>query len=165
MVNVHIKRKYLVSYISTWPSLLWRCWFGGKKGIPPVKKLSGGVLALLSVWSEVLTCIWPSWRHCHSLFLASVKSRLVLPFWYRLTQVAPDEGPLNGCVCVLCSYISNTGYTKSTLEEKFENKQIPDLAGYQTRKTNYAKLESTNGAISPAAKASPQATNLQFWRN
>ena len=46
------------------------------------------------------TCIWPSWCHCHSLPLASVKSRLVLPFWYRLTQVVPEKGPLNGCVCV-----------------------------------------------------------------
>ena len=26
-----------------------------------------------------------SWCHCHSLSLASVKSRLVLPFWYRLS--------------------------------------------------------------------------------
>ena len=35
-----------------------------------VKKiLSGGVLAWLSVWSEVQTCIWPSWCHCHSLSL------------------------------------------------------------------------------------------------
>jgi len=32
--------------------------------------------------------------------LASVKSRLVLPFWYWLTRVVPDKGPLNGCVCV-----------------------------------------------------------------
>jgi len=31
------------------------------------------------------------------LSLASVKSRLVLPFWYRLTQVVPDNGPINGC--------------------------------------------------------------------
>jgi len=54
----------------------------------------------LSVWSEIQTCIWPSWCHCHSLSLASVKSRLVLPFWYRLTWVVPDKGPLNGCVCV-----------------------------------------------------------------
>jgi len=23
-----------------------------------------------------------------------------LPFWYRLTQVVPDKGLLNGCVCV-----------------------------------------------------------------
>ena len=28
---------------------------------------------------------------CHSLSLASVKSRLVLPFWYRLTRVVPDK--------------------------------------------------------------------------
>ena len=46
----------------------------------------------LSVWSEVQTCIRPSWCHCHSLSLASVKSRLVLPFWYRLTWVVPDKG-------------------------------------------------------------------------
>ena len=80
--------------------MLWRCWMGGRKGIQPVKKLSGGVLAWLSVWSEVQTCIWPSWCHCHSLSLASVKSRLLLPFWYQLTWVVPDKGPLNGCVCV-----------------------------------------------------------------
>ena len=35
------------------------------------------VLAWLSVWSEVQTCIWPSWCHCHSPSLASVQSRLV----------------------------------------------------------------------------------------
>jgi len=79
--------------------VLWRCWLGGRKGIRPVKKLSGGVLVWLSVWREVQTCICLSWCHCHSLSLASFKSRLVLPFWYRLTWVVPDKGPLNGCVC------------------------------------------------------------------
>ena len=34
-----------------------------------------------------------------SLSLASLKSRLVLPFWYRLIRVVPEKGPLNGCVC------------------------------------------------------------------
>ena len=33
---------------------------GWQEGHPACKKLSGGVLALLSVWSEVQTCIWPS---------------------------------------------------------------------------------------------------------
>jgi len=60
----------------------------------------GGVLAWLSDWSEVQTCIWPSTYHCYSLSLASVKSRLFLPFWYWLTRVVPDKGPLNRCVCV-----------------------------------------------------------------
>ena len=41
-----------------------------------------------------------SWCNLYSLSLASVKSRLVLPFWYRLTWVVPEKGPLNGCVCV-----------------------------------------------------------------
>jgi len=73
---------------------------GRQEGHPACKKLSGGVLAWLSVWSEVQTCICPSWCHWHSLSLASVKSRLVLPFWYWLTRVVPEKGPLKGCVCV-----------------------------------------------------------------
>jgi len=32
--------------------------------------------------------------------IASVKSRLVLPFLYRLTWVVSEKGPLNVCVCV-----------------------------------------------------------------
>ena len=72
---------------------------------PACKKLSGGVLAWLSVWSEMQTCIWPSWCHCHSLSIASVKSRLVLPFWYRLTSVILEKRPLNVCVCVCVSII------------------------------------------------------------
>jgi len=30
------------------PSVLWHCWLGGRNGIRPVKKLSGGMLAWLS---------------------------------------------------------------------------------------------------------------------
>jgi len=33
---------------------------GRQEGHPACKKLSGGVLAWLSVWSEVQPCIWPS---------------------------------------------------------------------------------------------------------
>jgi len=33
---------------------------GRQEGHPACKKLSGGVLAWLFVWSEVQTCIWPS---------------------------------------------------------------------------------------------------------
>ena len=69
---------------------------GRQEGHPACKKLSVGVLAWLSAWSEVQTCIWPSWCHCHSLSLAPVKSRLVLPFRYRLTQVVLEKRPLNG---------------------------------------------------------------------
>ena len=79
--------------------MLWPCWLGDRKGIRPVKKLSGGVLAWLSVWIEVQTCIWPSWCHCHSLSLASVKSRLVLPFAFVW--------------CMFVSFLSNVTHTHS----------------------------------------------------
>ena len=40
---------------------------------------------------------------------ASFKSRLVLPFWHRLTQVVVEKRPWNGhvcvCVCCICSYL------------------------------------------------------------
>jgi len=55
----------------------------------------------LSLWSEVqIVCIWSHWCHCHPKTpssLASFKSTLVLPFWYRLTQVVLEKTPLNGC--------------------------------------------------------------------
>jgi len=84
---------------SVLPSVLWHCWLGGKKAIRPVKNW------VVRCWRGYLSgarcrLAWPSWCHCHSLSLAPVKSRLVLPFWYQLTWVVPDKGPLNGCVCV-----------------------------------------------------------------
>jgi len=85
---------------------------GRQEGHPACKKLSGGVLAWLSAWSEVQTCIWSSWCHCNSLSLASVKSRLVLPFWYRLTWVFPEKGPLNGCVCVAAEGMWDTAFSQ-----------------------------------------------------
>jgi len=33
---------------------------GQQEGHPAYKKLSGGVLAWLSVWGKVQICIWPS---------------------------------------------------------------------------------------------------------
>jgi len=64
--------------IGTMPSVLCRCWLGGRKGIQPVK-LSGGMLAWLCVWVKVQICIWPSWCHCHALSLAAVN-----PDWFYL---------------------------------------------------------------------------------
>jgi len=92
-------------------TMLWIQWaafcaltllVGRQERHPACKTLSGGVLLWLSVWSEVQTCIWPSWCHRHSLSLASVKSRFVLPFCYQLTRVVLDKGPLNVCVCICC---------------------------------------------------------------
>ena len=63
-----------VSWILSWLVLQVKVAFsaltllaGRQEGHPACKKLSGGVLSWLSVWSKVQTCIWPSWCHCHSL--------------------------------------------------------------------------------------------------
>jgi len=81
-------------------SVPWCCWLGDRKGIQPVKTewWGAGVVICLERGADLHT---PSWCHCHSLSLASVKSRLVVPFWYRLTRVVLEKVPLNGCVCVL----------------------------------------------------------------
>jgi len=84
------------------------------------KKLSGGVLAWLSVCGEVPICIWPSWCHCHSLSCSS-KSRLVLPFWYQLTQVVPDKGPLNR---LCCCYLAENRLRLFTVNKSFINSSV-----------------------------------------
>ena len=90
------------------PSVLWRCWLGGRKGIRPVKNFewcSTGMVICLERDADLHTAqLMP----LHSLSLASVKSRLVLPFWYRLTRVVPEKGPLNGCVCVCVQWAAQT---------------------------------------------------------
>jgi len=64
-------------------------------------KFTDEVLVWLSVWREVqIVCTWSIWCHCipkpHYL-LPHFKSRQVLPFWYRLTQVVLEKRPLSGC--------------------------------------------------------------------
>ena len=53
---------------------------GRQEGHPACKKLSGGVLAWLSVWSEVQTCIWPSW--CHLPLTVSYFSKIQIGFTF-----------------------------------------------------------------------------------
>jgi len=54
-------------------------------GHPACKKLSGGVLVWLSDWSECRLAYGPA-DATATLSLASVKCRLVLPFWYWLIR-------------------------------------------------------------------------------
>ena len=77
--------------------MLWHCWLGSRKGIRSVKNW---VVGCWCGYRSGVRCRLGGWCHCYSLSLASVKSRLVLPFWYRLTWAVLDKGPLNRCVCV-----------------------------------------------------------------
>jgi len=69
---------------------------GGRKGIRPVKNRVVGYWHGYVSGARCRLAYGPAdatATHC----LASVKSRLVLPFWYRLTQVVLEKRPLNGC--------------------------------------------------------------------
>jgi len=98
---------------------------GRQEGYPACKKLSGEVLAWLSSGARCRLAYGPAdatASHCLLLF-ASVKSRLVLPFWYRLTRVVLDKGPLNGCVCVcvcVCELLHYTFVIQSAGERIFK---------------------------------------------
>jgi len=56
------------------------------------KNLSVGVLALLSVWSEVQTCIMAQLMPLPLAVSCFSKIQIGLPFWYRLTRVVPENG-------------------------------------------------------------------------
>jgi len=63
-----------------------------------LQKLSGDVLAWLSVWSEMqMVYIWSSWCHCHPIISCSSKLQNGLHFWCRLTRVVLEKRLLNGC--------------------------------------------------------------------
>jgi len=82
------------------PSVLWRCWLGGRKGIRPVKNWVVGCWRGYLSGARCRLAYSPADATATHCLFASVKSRLVLPFWYRLTRVVPEKGPLNVCVCV-----------------------------------------------------------------
>jgi len=97
-------------YAEVLPSVIWRCWLGSRKGIWPVKKLSGRML----VWLSGLRCRFAyglaEATATHYVLLQWVQTGftfLVLPFWYRLTQVVPDKIQKSRktivCVCVCVS--------------------------------------------------------------
>ena len=72
---------------------------GWQEGHPACKKLSGEVLAWLSVWSKVQTCIsqlmpLPLTVSCFS------KIQIGFTFLVPAHLGSPGKGPLNGCVCV-----------------------------------------------------------------
>ena len=89
----------------------WCCWLGGRKGVQPVETewCGTGVVICLERGADLhMAQLMP-------LPLASVKSRLVLPFWYRLTWVVPDKGPLNVCLnCfkTMLKFVHNCGTVK-----------------------------------------------------
>jgi len=98
-VNVHQIFPHFYCF-SCGPSVLLHCQLGIKKSIRPVKveQWGVGVVICLQRGADCLNMVqlMPLRPQTPSP-VASVKSRLVLPFWYRLTQVVLEKRPLNGC--------------------------------------------------------------------
>ena len=57
---MHIYKLYLLSTYLLFTLSALMLLVEWQEGHPACKKVSGGVLVWLSVWSEVQTCIWPS---------------------------------------------------------------------------------------------------------
>ena len=113
--------------LTVMPSVLWHCCSGVRKSILSIK-IECDVLVWLSVCSEVqIVCIWSSWCLCiqkSRSSLASFKSRLILPFWYRLTQVVPEKTPLNGCSSSNSNCYGNWNWDSASLTH-WSNKHGP----------------------------------------
>ena len=144
---------------------------GKQEGHPACKKLSGGVLAWLSVWSEVQTSIWPSWCHCNSLSLASVKSRLVLPFWYWLTWVGLEKGPLIGCVCVcVCAREGMSKYDPQKVPNPTGDQSSGWIHGsvgsHESTPYNSISISSVGSRLCPQThRQTDRPTNLLIYNN
>jgi len=80
------------------PSVLWHCFSGPMKSIWPVNNWvwGVGVVVFLERGADCLHMVQLMPLHPKTpSSLASFKSRLILLFWYRLTRVVLDKGPLN----------------------------------------------------------------------
>ena len=87
------------------PSVLWRCWLGGRKGIRPVKTEWRG--------TSVVICLDRGANDLHivQLMLLPPHHRLIqigLPFWCWLTQVVLERRLLNGCSSISSSWRYDT---------------------------------------------------------
>jgi len=80
------------------------------------------MLVWLSVWSKVqIVCIWSIPKPHH--LLPHFKSRLVLPFWYRLTQAVLEKRLLNGCVVAVLSKKNNDHQIPHDADDADHNNQ------------------------------------------
>jgi len=79
----------------TLPSVLLCSWLGGMKGIRPVETglWGAGVVICLEQGADLYMALLMPLPLTVSCF-----SKMVLPFWYWLTRIVLEKGPLNGCV-------------------------------------------------------------------
>ena len=86
------------------PSVLWRCWFGGRKGIRPAKYdlWGAGVVFCLEQGADLHTA-----QLMPLLFTVSCFSKIQIGFTFLVPADpgSPGKGPLNVCVCLNVLYL------------------------------------------------------------
>ena len=92
----------LLSLPNKLSSMLWHCWLDVRKSAWPVTNwVTRRWCGCLSGVSKRFAC-GPAVATATPSFLASLKSRMVLPFWCQLIQVVLEKRPLDGCLSALC---------------------------------------------------------------
>jgi len=89
----------LFIHVEIVPSVLCRCWLGGREGIQPVKKLWWGTGMVICLERDVdlhMAQLMPL------LLTVSCFSKIQIGFTFLVPAHlgSPGNGPLNGCVCV-----------------------------------------------------------------
>jgi len=91
----YIPRWFPHSKMVNYPSANWDryriTWVKLTETSIPLLSQTAGINSITSNACQILSGIFSGAISCSS------KSRLVLSFWYQLTWVVPDKGPLNGC--------------------------------------------------------------------
>ena len=95
-----------------------------------------------------------------------MKSRLVLPFWYQLTWVVPEKGPLNRCVCLRETFyiVHKCGCRKTNVDYTKHTKKLSTLITSYLAST-HTHTHPFNGPFSGTARVSrcqKGKTNLDF---
>jgi len=75
---------------------------GHQEEHPACKKMSGEVLAWLSVWSKVqMISIWSSWCHCHPIMFCTIKIQNGFTFYLSGAGCPGKEGAKQVLVLLL----------------------------------------------------------------
>ena len=105
----------LILFLFLLPSVLLRCWLGGRKGIWPVKKLewwgTGMVICLERDADLHMAQLMPLPLNVSGFSKIQIGFTFLVP----AHPGSPGKGPLNGCVCVCFYYLILLGFITSTI--------------------------------------------------
>jgi len=89
---------------------------GSQEEHPAYKKLSGEVLAWLSVWSEMqMICIWSSWSHWHPITSCFIKIQISLTFLVPAYPGCPGKEAFKRVSACLSSPLLRSKVTECSL--------------------------------------------------